>query len=351
VSPAGDEAPAIPAGGPPPPPPAGVRVPTIEELDAEVELWLRPGQGWRRFLRRLSGNTTLLVGIGMLGTYLGIAVYSLARYGASLTTPPVSPYWANDFPPPGPSWLHPFGIMNTLGVDGFSEVLRAFPIDVGLVLLALGTSATIGVLLGAYAGVRGGGVDFVVTFLADAEAGMPPFFFVLVLYLGVELFVPPADRLLSFALLFGAVLWPYYARPVRAIAKQVSSEPFVESARAAGATRGHILRKHVLPNSLFPALAQVPVDVYSIFFVLTVFPYLACGAGGLYNLLSPLPTPVYPEWGSLLAQGTCYGYDIASPPGSWWMYTFPLLAILGLGFAITFCCDGIDRWLSTKRRA
>jgi hypothetical protein len=33
------------------------------------------------------------------------------------------------------------------------------------------------------------------------------------------------------------------------------------------------------------------------------------------------------------------------------MYTFPLLAILGLGFAITFCCDGIDRWLSTKRRA
>lgn len=344
---------AAPSPGAPPAPSApvhAVRVPTIEELDAEVAYWLRPGQGRRRFWIRVAGNPSLMVGAGFLIAYIAFAFYALIHFGPSLTTPPISIQWANSYPPPGPSRAHPFGVMNGLGVDVFTEVLRSFPTDLGLVFLALGTAGGIGVLLGAYAGVRGGSVDFVVNFLADAEAGLPPFFFVLVLYLGVLLYIPPNDRLLSFALLFGAVLWPYYARPVRAIARQVAGEPFVESARAAGATRAHILTKHVLPNSLFPALAQVPVDIYSIFFVMTVFPYLACASAG-YNLLSPLPNPVYPEWGSLLAQGTCYGFSIIQPLQSWWMWAFPALAILGLGFGLTFACDGVDRWLSTRRRA
>ena len=333
-----------PAGTPP-------AAPTIEELDAEVERWLRPGHGLRWFLRRFAGNPALVSGLAVLATYVAIALAAVLYYGPTLTSPPFRADWAETLPPPGPSGAHPFGIMSGLGVDGFGEVVRAFPIDLGLVLVALGTAGTVGVLLGAYAAVRGGGTEFWVSFTADVEAGMPPFFFVIVLYLGVELLIPPNVRLFAFPLLFGAVLWPYYARPVRAVAKQVVSEPYVESARAAGATRLHVLFRHVIPNALYPALAQVPVDLYSIFFVLTIFPYLTCSSAGLYNLLSPLPNPFFPEWGSLLAQGTCYGFSIVTPPGSWWMYTFPALAIIGLGFGVTFTCDGIDRWLSTRRRA
>jgi peptide/nickel transport system permease protein len=325
--------------------------PTIDELDAEVARWVRPGQELRWFLRRFVGNPTLLAGVAVLLGYLGVAVGAVAYYGGNLTNPPFRATWAEDLPPPGPSFAHPFGIMSGLGVDVFSEVVRAFPVDLGLVALSLGLAGTVGVVLGAYAGVRGGAPDFWITFAADVEAGMPPFFFVIVLYLGVELLLPPATRLYAFPLLFGAVLWPYYARPVRAVAKQVATEPFVESSRAAGGTPGHILRRHIIPNALYPALAQVPVDLYSIFFVLTVFPYLTCSSGGLYGLLTPLPNPFFPEWGSLLAQGTCYGFSIASPPGYWWMYAFPAAAIVGLGFGVTLTCDGIDRWLSTRRRA
>ncbi|MCI4320837.1 MAG: ABC transporter permease subunit [Thermoplasmata archaeon] len=328
-----------------------VATPTIEELDAEVERWVRPGQGWRLFLRRFLGNPALITGVGVLGAYVAIAIAAVVYYGPTLTTPPFRVDWAETIPPPGPSWAHPFGIMSGIGVDGFGEVARAFPIDLGLVFLALGSAGSVGVLLGAYAAVRGGAADFWVSFAADVEAGMPPFFFVIVLYLGLELTIPPAWRLYAFPLLFGAVLWPYYARPVRAVAKQVVTEPYVESARAAGATRAHVLFRHVLPNALYPALAQVPVDVYSIFFVFTIFPFLNCSSGGLYNLITPFPNLFFPEWGSLLAQGTCYGFSIFAPPGYWWMYFFPAAAIIGLGFGLTFTCDGIDRWLSTRRRA
>jgi ABC-type dipeptide/oligopeptide/nickel transport system permease subunit len=325
--------------------------PTIEELDAEVARWVRPGQELRFFLRRFGGNPTLVAGIGLLAAYLGIAVAAVAYYGRTLTTPPFSAGWATVLPPPGPSWSHPFGIMSGLGVDVFTEVVRAFPIDLGLVAIALGSAGVVGVLLGAYAAVRGGAVDFWITFTADVEAGMPPFFFVIVLYLGVELLIPAEFRLISFPLLFGAVLWPYYARPVRAVAQHVATEPYVESSRAAGGTRGHILFRHIVPNALYPALAQFPVDLYSIFFVLTIFPYLNCSSAGLYGNITPLPDPFFPEWGSMLAQGTCYGFSIASPPGFWWMYVFPLIAIVGLGFGVTLTCDGVDRWLSTRRRA
>jgi peptide/nickel transport system permease protein len=333
---------------PGPPLPLG---PTIDELDAEVERWVRPGQELRWFLRRFAGNWTLVAGLGLLFAYLLTAVGSVVYYGGRLTDPPVSANWAGSFPPPGPSLAHPFGIMSGLGVDVFSEVLRAFPIDLGLVAVAIGTAGVVGVLLGAYAGVRGGLADFAISFVADVEAGMPPFFFVIVLYLGIELFLPPADRLFAFPVLFGAVLWPYYARPIRVVAQQVATEPYVESARAAGATRGRILFRHVIPNALYPALAQAPVDLYNIFFVLTIFPYLNCSSNGFFGDLTPLPSPFFPEWGSLLAQGTCYGFSIVAPPGFWWMYLFPLAAIVGLGFAVTLTCDGVDRWLSTKRRA
>ena len=325
--------------------------PTIEELDAEIERWVRPGQELRWLARRLWGNPTLVAGIGILLFYLSAAVAALFYYGPRLTTPVVRVDWAEQFPPPGPQAAHPFGVMSGLGVDVFGEVTRAVPIDLAMVAVALSSAVAVGVLLGTYAGVRGGAVDFSVNFAADVAAGMPPFFFVIVLYAGVELFIPPSVRLEAFPLFFGAVLWPYYARPVRVVAKPLIGEPFVESSRAAGASRGHLLLRHVIPNALYPALAQVPVDLYNIFFVLTVFPYLACSSGGIFGLVSPLPNPFFPEWGSLLAQGTCYGFSIASPPGFWWMYAFPAAAIIGFGFGVTLLCDGIERWLSTRRRA
>jgi len=59
---------------------------------------------------------------------------------------------------------------------------------------------------------------------------------------------------------------------------------------------------------------------------------------------SPLPSSSFPEWGYLLGFGTCEGFSFPGGFNYWWMYLFPLLAIVGLGLAIGLLCDGIERW-------
>jgi peptide/nickel transport system permease protein len=146
------------------------------------------------------------------------------------------------------------------------------------------------------------------------------------------------------------VLWPYYARPVRARAERVAREPYVEASRAAGASSTRLLTRHVLPNSLYPVFAQIPIDVYNIFFVLTVFPYLGCislrtGGSAGYAWLTPLPTIPFPEWGTILAVGACYGWQPIWNLNFWWMYAFPAAAIVLFGIAMALTCDGMEQLL------
>ena len=158
--------------------------------------------------------------------------------------------------------------------------------------------------------------------------------------------VPIPDHLLVFGLLFGAILWPYYARPVRALALEVSRERYVEAARAAGASGRRLVARHVLPNSLAPIFAQAPIDVYTVFFVLTVFPFLGCFSP--IPTLSVLPTTAFPEWGNLLALGACHGWSVLGGVGFWWMYTFPLAAIVVFGLGVSLLCDGAERYVSGR---
>jgi ABC-type dipeptide/oligopeptide/nickel transport system permease subunit len=137
----------------------------------------------------------------------------------------------------------------------------------------------------------------------------------------------------------------------------VADEPYVEAARASGARPWRILRRHVLPNSVFPVLAQVPVDVYNIFFVLSAFPFFECfsglgsSRGGLVTVTqSPLPSPSFPEWGNLLANGACWGWSILPSLNQWWGYAFPAAAIFGFGLAVTLACDGLLRALAREAR-
>lgn len=225
-------------------------------------------------------------------------------------------------------------------------LLRATPFDLALVGGPILLAMAVGAILGTYAGVSQGAIDLVVTGAADVIVGVPTFLLIFVLYLGIVRWVPIPDRLLVFGLLFAAILWPYYARPVRALATEVAEERYVEASRAAGARRRRLVARHVLPNSLAPIFAQAPVDVYSIFFVLTVFPFLGCFAP--YPFLTVLPATAFPEWGNLLALGACHGWSFLSGIDFWWMYAFPLAAIVAFGTGVSLACDGADRFLSGR---
>jgi ABC-type dipeptide/oligopeptide/nickel transport system permease subunit len=327
----------------------GSRDPAPNEVEEiEADRWREGDRPFVRWWMALRTNASLVAGIILLGLFAAVGVYSLVHWGKGLEELPGNLTLGEEIPPAGPSWAHPFGIMHLTGVDLFSALVQATPIDLALVGGILAISLWVGVFVGGYAGLAGGLLDWVITFVSDLLVVVPPFFLVLVIFLGIQRGVPPAWALPVFAAIFAAVLWPYYARPVRARARQVAQETYVEAARASGAPRSRLLWRHVLPNSLYPAMAQLPVDVYNIFFVLTVFTFLGCfgsGAGGYFVTLTPLPRSLYPEWGSLLANGACFGWSPLSGSDFWWMYAFPAATIVLFGVAVALTADGVERHL------
>ncbi len=327
----------------------------VPEEMIEADRWVE-GPGFFTLLgRRTRSNLPLLVGVGMLAVFVAVGISAAVVYAGHLTDLPINIAVGLERPPPGPSWAYPFGVMGTSGADIAQALYQATPIDLALIGGPILLALAIGTTVGAYAGLATGRVDGLVTTAADLVVGVPSFFLVVVLYLGIVYFIPPPYRLIVFAAMFVIVLWPYYARGVRTVARYVSRSDYVEVAKLAGAGNGRLLRQHVIPNSFAPALAQIPADIFTIFFVLTVFPFLNCfgsnGVSQVFQLISPLPNPsYYPEWGALLATGACAGWSPFPAENYWWMYTFPALVIVLFGIAVALTADGIQRLLQPRPR-
>ena len=151
-------------------------------------------------------------------------------------------------PPGARHWLG----TDELGRDVLSRLLHGARVSVGAGALACVVALLAGSLLGAIAGLAGGWTDRGVLFVVEVVQSVPA----LVLVAALAAFLPPSVFLA--ALLIGLTAWTDSARIVRAEARRLRSAPFVEAARAAGAPRGRLLFRHVLPHALPPALATAP---------------------------------------------------------------------------------------------
>jgi peptide/nickel transport system permease protein len=314
----------------------------------------RPGAHTRarmeEALQAVRETPSLLTGIAFLALLAGVSVAAVIEFGPHLTMYHVDRLLqiVSDTPP---SAAHPFGVINALGVDVFQGLFQATPLDMILIGSILLGSAGLGLVAGTSGGLFGGRSEWLVVAAGDLLATVPPIFLVSVLFVGIGGYLPNQYLELTFALLFILVLWPYYARPVLARAREVSNTGYVQSAQVAGARRTRLLFRHGIPNSYVPVLAQLPTDFANIVFVLTMFPYLSCLTHGLGAILvSPLPNQTFPDWGFLLGYGMCTGWSPFPGGNFWWMYTFPALAIVFFGSAITLCCDGLERWSARRLR-
>jgi peptide/nickel transport system permease protein len=330
----------------------GFRHPPMDPPPGPVDpAWLRKGRPGRRFSERLRQSPSLVLGISILAAFGGVAVLALLEWGTSVGNLAIVPSLGAALPPPGPSSQHPFGVMANWGVGIFTALVRATPIDLALVGGPIALAATVGVLVGTKAGYSGGWVDTTVVGFADVLGSVPSFLLIWVLYFGIAIWIRGGSSLVLFAVLLSVILWPNYAHQVRALTLEVAREDFVESSRASGASSSRIVLRHILPNSLSPVFSQVPFDVYSVFFILTLYPFVACygvGPNGGLPLLSALPSTAFPEWGSYFANGVCFGWSIIPVLNYWWMYAFPLAAIVLFGVGISLFCDGMGRYFDSR---
>ena len=251
--------------------------PEREEVGLPVELG-RASHIWR-VLRR---DRTAMLGV--------VLVVALA--GAALLAPLLAPH-DPDFVDVArkyrsPSWEFPLGTDN-LGRDILSRLLVGARLSIGTAVVAGLAIGVVGLVMGMLAGWFGGAVDMVISRIVDVLLAFPLF----LLALGITGLIGPGLRNLSIALV--SVAWAGYARIVRSAVLAERNKPYVEAARAAGASEARIMGKHVLPNVVAPVLVLTTLDMGVVLLAVSGLSFLGLGV-----------KPPTAEWGSMLAEGRNY---------------------------------------------
>jgi peptide/nickel transport system permease protein len=169
-----------------------------------------------------------------------------------------------------PTLEHPFGL-DSLGRDVLTRVIYAFRVSLLVALGSVTVAFAIGAPIGLVAGYRGrlGGWPVDAADRPAARPARPPARGLLIAIVG-----PGA----TIALLAIAIIYlPIIARVVRSSVIVVREQSYVDG-RARGASEVSIVLRHVLPNSLGPALVQATVLIGFAIQIEAALPFLGLGA-------------------------------------------------------------------------
>jgi peptide/nickel transport system permease protein len=281
---------------------------------AERPLLLR---AWDLFRR----NRLACIGLGFL-TILGLS---------ALFAPLVAPYDPNaiDLKPEGvlqpPSWAHPFGT-DELGRDGFSRALFGARISLAVGFIATVVAVSLGVLVGATAGMVGGWVDSVLMRSVDILLSVPLFFLIMI----SQIIFPPS--IYTIMVIIGVASWMDVARLTRGEFLSLRVSEFVTSATVVGMRSGRIAWRHVLPNASGPIIVAATLRIAEAIILESTLSFIGLGI-----------QPPHASLGSMLQKGLTRLLDAP------WMVWFPGLLIALTVLAFNFVGDGIRDALDPKQ--
>jgi peptide/nickel transport system permease protein len=252
--------------------------------------------------------------------------------------------------PFGSLTLNPAGQVFYNTFDGLIKGTQwSLTISIGVVA----SGAMIGILLGVIAGYYGGVVDEVIMRLTDIFLSIPGLLLVIIT---LAVFAPSITSLWTrVGLVIGAfvvVWWPTYARIVRSQVLVVREQRYVEAAKASGARGGRILRKHILPNSIYPVFVQMSLDVGTVPLLIAAIVFIG---------FQVFPVRSFPEWGTITAfsvQGSVLQSFITACQSSlthtcsfaWWQFFFPGLTLFLFAISVSFFADGLRDALDPRLR-
>jgi len=235
-----------------------------------------------------------------------------------------------------PSLKHPFGT-DDLGQDLLARMLYGGRISLAVGLAAMLMSITVGVIIGAVAGISRGGIDAALMWLTDLFLSLPQLpLLLLLIYLFRDtlkmVFGPEVGVFLLIVVVIGMFRWMPVARLVRAQFFSLREKEFVEAARALGASLPRQVVRHILPNSLGPVIVAGTIDVAAAIIAESTLSFLGLGF-----------PPDIPTWGRILFDSKDY-LDIAPH-----FALFPGAAIFLAVLTINFIGDGLRDALDPRK--
>ncbi|MCS7114456.1 MAG: ABC transporter permease [Nitrososphaerota archaeon] len=273
---------------------------------------------WKQFKRSKLGVVGLVITI--IFAFMAIAAPFIAPYDprASFLAPMFSP----------PSSKHLLGT-DDVGRDIFSQIVYGSRISIMVGLLAAAVGTILGTVIGLFAGYYGNILDDILMRVTDIFLIIPfiPLAILFALYMGPNIWI--------IILLFGFLGWPPTARQIRAQILSLKEAPFVEAARALGASNMRIIFRHLLPNVTGLIIANVVSR--AVFAILAEAGLAFIGASDPRNI----------SWGMMIFYAQRSG---AMLYGAWWTIVPAgfCIALLACGFA--FLGHGITVVLNPRLR-
>ena len=213
---------------------------------------------------------------------------------------------------------------NKLGQDVYSMLIAGVSTSLKVALISSLISALIGILLGGAAGFLGGKVDMVLSELINVFMMIPTFFLELMI---IAMF---GNSITNVMIVIGLTSWASNAKLMRAQALSLRERTFVKSAIVMGETRPQILFNYIIPNGIFPVIANTTMGMSGA--ILTEASLSFLGLGDV-NVIS---------WGQMIYDGKSY---ITS---AWWIATFAGIAIVLTVITFYMLGDGLNHVLNPK---
>jgi peptide/nickel transport system permease protein len=262
------------------------------------------------------------VRMGVFGAMIVCSVCALAVFAPYIA--PYSPYEGDitkRLMPP--FWAEKGSTVHLLGTDHIGRDLLSRIIFGSRVSLVVGSvsvliATTIGVLLGLIAGYRGKIWDWIISSMVNIMITFP---FVL-LALAVIAVVGPNFR--NMLLVLGLTAWPVFTRVVRSEVLKWKEIDFVQAARAMGMKGNRIIFSEIFPNLISTVIVLSSLEVARMIIVEAFLSFLGLGV-----------QPPTPSWGGMLGESRVYMLT------SWWLATFPGIAIFITTLGINLMGDGM----------
>lgn len=208
-----------------------------------------------------------------------------------------------------------------LGRDILSRSLYGLRLTLALAGLGACIGLVLGGTLGMVAGMTGRQVDDLIMALVDVQIAVP---FTLIALLVVALFGSALETLVFVLGIYG---WEQYARIVRGEVLKLREMPFIEAARASGASAARIAFRHVLPNVVSPLVVMFTLSVSNIILLESTLSFLGLGV-----------QPPTATLGSMVGMGRDY------MPSAPWVVIAPAAMIL----VVTFVVQILGDWLRDR---
>lgn len=270
---------------------------------------------WRQRLRIFAHNKLAVTSVIfllalVLFCYLGPILYHTNQTDQATAL-------NNPFNAP-PSLKHLLGT-DSSGFDELGRIMFGGEYSLSLGILAGMITIVVGTIYGMVSGFLGGIVDTIMMRFLDALLSIP------LLFLLITLIAVFERSTVFLIVIIGVTGWFGNARIIRGDALLIKKLEYSQAATAMGASKWHIILRHVFPNSMSNIVTVATFSVADAILFLSTLGFLGLG----------IPTP-QTDWGTMLQNGS-----VQQSNGFWWeIYPTALLFVL-LIVAITYVGEAL----------